>query len=76
MMYTTSSAATIRSGRVFSDDWNACAVPWKVPEIESGMWMEAVTFWIALTASPSATPGARLNDSVTAGNCPWWLIDR
>ena len=26
-----------------------------------------------VTASPSDTPGARLNDSVTAGNCPWWL---
>ena len=27
------------------------------------------------TASPSATPGARLNDSVIAGNWPWWLTD-
>ena len=27
------------------------------------------------TASPSATPGARLNESVTDGNCPWWLTD-
>ena len=26
-----------------------------------------------VTASPSATPGARLNDSVTAGNCAWWF---
>ena len=26
---------------------------------------------IAFTASPSETPGARLNDSVTTGNCPW-----
>ena len=25
---------------------------------------------IAVTASPRAAPGARLNDSVTAGNCP------
>ena len=31
--------------------------------------------WISSTASPSATPGARLNDSVTAGNWPWWLTD-
>jgi hypothetical protein len=37
MMYTTSSAARINSGAVFSDDWKAWAVPWKVPEIESGM---------------------------------------
>src|SRR3954468_12484252 len=28
-----------------------------------------------LTASPSEVPGVRLNDSVTAGNCPWWLTD-
>ena len=27
----------------------------------------------ALTASPRATPGARLNESVTAGNWPWWF---
>ena len=27
--------------------------------------------WIAFTASPSETPGARLNESVTTGNCPW-----
>ena len=26
---------------------------------------------MASTASPSDAPGARLNDSVTAGNCPW-----
>ena len=25
-------------------------------------------------AVPSDTPGARLNDSVTAGSWPWWLI--
>ena len=30
---------------------------------------------IASTASPSAAPGARLNDIVTAGNWLWWLID-
>ena len=27
----------------------------------------------ALTASPSDARSARLNDSVAAGNCPWWL---
>ena len=42
MMYTTSSAARIRYGSVFSDAWKACAVPWKVPEIASGMWIDAV----------------------------------
>ena len=28
---------------------------------------------IASTASPSATPGSRLNEMVTDGNSPWWL---
>ena len=27
----------------------------------------------ACTASPSDPPGARLNETVTAGNCPWRL---
>ena len=32
--------------------------------------------WVmASTASPSATPGRRLNVSVTAGNWPWWVTD-
>ncbi len=26
-----------------------------------------------MTASPSDAPGARLNEIVTTGNCPWWL---
>ena len=30
---------------------------------------------MASTASPSAMPGRRLNDSVTAGNWPWWLTE-
>ena len=25
------------------------------------------------TAAPSDTPGARLKETVTAGNWPWWL---
>ena len=30
--------------------------------------------WMAVTASPSDSPGARLNEIVTAGNWPWWLM--
>ncbi len=30
---------------------------------------------MAFTASPSATPGCRLNEMVTAGNSPWWFTD-
>ena len=29
--------------------------------------------WICVTASPRATPGARLNEIVTDGSCPVWL---
>ena len=36
----------------------------------------ASALWMAFTASPSDSPGARLNEMVIAGNCPWWLIDR
>src|SRR5579859_4699682 len=28
---------------------------------------------MALVASPNEDPGARLNDRVTTGNCPWWF---
>jgi hypothetical protein len=31
---------------------------------------------IALTASPSAWPGLRLNDRLTEESCPLWLTDR
>ena len=36
------------------------------------IWCAAVS--TACTAAPSETPGATLNDTVTAGNCPWWLM--
>src|SRR6202035_4321137 len=29
----------------------------------------------AVMASPSAPFGARLNDTVIAGNCPWWFME-
>src|SRR5580693_6523590 len=38
--------------------------------------MSFSTCWIAFVASPSDAPGARLNESVTTGNCPWWLTAR
>ena len=53
-------------------DWNACAVPEKPVLIDDGR----VWFAILCTSSvawPSATPGRRLNDSVTDGSCPEWL---
>jgi hypothetical protein len=30
---------------------------------------------MAVTASLSDLPSVKLNETVTAGNCPWWLID-
>ena len=32
-----------------------------------------VTRSMDFTAAPSDTPGARLKETVTAGNWPWWL---
>src|SRR5580704_18092305 len=29
----------------------------------------------AVMASPSAALGARLNETVMAGNCPWWVME-
>src|SRR5271165_2811416 len=37
------------------------------------MPISAFTLFTALTASPSEASGARLNESVTTGNCPWWF---
>ena len=40
------------------------------------MWR---SFWTLVTseiALPRAAPGARLKETVMAGNCPWWLIER
>src|SRR5271166_6372468 len=42
----------------------------------SGSWISVSACWIALVASPKEAPGARLNESVTTGNCPWWLTAR
>src|SRR5690242_9002773 len=40
----------------------------------AGMCRSFLTRSTALMASPSETPGARLKDSVTTGNCPWCVI--
>ena len=68
------SAARIRSGSFTSEARKAWAVPWKLAWMLAGMRISRSTSSIARTAPPSETPGARLNDSVVAGNCPWWLI--
>ncbi|MNE09711.1 hypothetical protein D3C80_1023980 [compost metagenome] len=75
MMYTATSAARISHGWLDSELWKACAAPWKLPMIESGMPSSRWVRSRICTASPSATPEARLNDRLAAGNRPSWLID-
>ena len=37
--------------------------------------MSFCTLVIAVIALPSAAFGARLKETVIAGNCPWWLME-
>ena len=56
--------------------WNACAVPAKLPRMRRRQAdLRASAASIASTASPSETPGARLNDSVTGGELAL-VVDR
>ena len=57
-----------------SDARKARAVPWNPAWMPRGMPRSSFARSIARTASPSETPGARLKETVTTGNCPWWLI--
>jgi len=43
----------------------------KLPWMLAGMFICFSVVSNASTASPRAAPGARLNDIVSAGNCPW-----
>ena len=73
-MVTT--AARTRKSVLESDDRKACAAPWNVSSIAGGNGAAAAVRSIASTAAPSAKPGARLNETVIAGNCPTWLITK
>src|SRR3977135_263261 len=57
-----------------SDDWNTCAAPWKFPINVVGACISLVAAFTRSIASPSATPGARLKETVAEGNCPRWLM--
>ena len=57
-----------------SEAWNASAVPWKLPRTDGGNPTSRSAAWMAETASLSEAPRARLNESVTAGNWPWWAM--
>src|SRR5262252_9195666 len=75
-MYMVTIAAMIRNRVLLSDDWNASAAPWNFVSALIGMPISRCAARIALTASPSDAPGARLNEIVAAGNWPRWLIAR
>src|SRR5476649_2281859 len=74
-MYTESSAATINSGSLATDDWNTWAVPANWPVTLAGMRSCFTASSTSAVAWPIEVPGARLNDTVTAGNVPWWLME-
>ena len=46
-------------------------MPWNDPGTDVGTSSSARSLLIWSTASLSEAPGARLKDSVTAGNWPW-----
>src|SRR3954454_25055974 len=69
MTRTAISSSTLSP---WSESWNACAVPWKLVEIDDGSDSVA-TRCTVVTASPSDTPGLRLNERVTDGSCPTWF---
>ena len=54
---------------------NDAAVPWKSACRLGGMCMSFCTLVMAVIALPSAAFGARLKETVIAGNCPWWLME-
>src|SRR4051812_49990720 len=69
-------AATISQASLARDAWKARAVPWNSAWMDAGRPTSALVLLMASTASPSDTRGARLNDTVTAGNWPWRLMAR
>ncbi len=72
-MYITSTAARISHSVEESEPRKASAAPWKRDSMLAGRPISVSAASIAVTASPSDTPGARLNEIVVAGNWPMWL---
>ncbi|KAG1433957.1 hypothetical protein G6F55_014626 [Rhizopus delemar] len=75
-MYMVTTAARISHSVLVSEFWNASAAPWNRVSTPAGKPISASAAMMASTALDSDAPGARLNEMVTAGNWPWWLIDR
>src|ERR1700722_4702328 len=73
-MYTASRAAKISHASLLPMDWYAAAVPCRSPWTLAGIFNRSCVFSSASTAWLNEWPGATLNEMVTTGNCPWWLI--
>src|SRR5258708_15967969 len=60
----------MRIGSFASEAWKARAAPRKPVWIDGGRLISRAAPLMASTASPREAPGARLNEIVTAGDCP------
>src|ERR1700684_3366778 len=74
-MYTVTRAARISSASLDREFSKAAAVPWKPACTLAGKFMFFAVLLMASIASPSEAFPARLKETVTDGNWPWWLID-
>src|SRR5208282_200858 len=63
------------NGSLDSELVNDAAVPWKAACRLGGMRISFCALSTAVMAFPSAAFGARLNDTVMAGNWPWWVME-
>ncbi|MNT09507.1 hypothetical protein D3C72_1442930 [compost metagenome] len=72
-MYITTTAARISHSVLDNELLKAAAAPCRRSSMLCGNATCACAACTASTASPSDAPGARLNDSVAAGNWPTWL---
>ena len=68
-MYITTTAASSSSSSLSRLLRKASAAPWNVVRMLSGTPSVRSALSMASTAAPSDAPGARLNDTVVAGNC-------
>jgi hypothetical protein len=73
-MYIVTIAAANSHSVFASDASNASAAPWNRVAIDAGTPSSRSASAMALTASPSEAPSARLKEIVAAGNWPMWLM--
>src|ERR1700722_18733237 len=74
-MYTETRAARISSASLSWEFSKAAAVPWKLACTLAGKFMPLAVLLMASMACPREALPARLKETVTEGNWPWWLID-